>query len=105
MEHINGGHCCSYTRDKLRLFVMELFGGPLDNLRYSSCGLKSPKCRNCHRYLFLCDHLRNIICESSVEAEEDLIVRTLAGREAIENRSSIFRTVRQKRWRRFEELM
>jgi len=84
---------------------MELFGGQLDNLRYSSCGLKSPKCRNCHRYLFLCSYLKNIFYETSVEAEEYLIARTLARREGIENRSSILRSVRQKIGRRFEELM
>jgi predicted Fe-Mo cluster-binding NifX family protein len=53
----------------------------------------------------LCGHLRNIICESFVDAEEFLIVRTLAGREEIENRPSIFKTVRQKMGRHFEELM
>jgi hypothetical protein len=40
-----------------------------------------------------------------VEAEEDLIARILAAREAIESRPRFFKSVRQKRGRRFEELI
>jgi hypothetical protein len=46
----------------------------------------------------------HLLVESCVEAEENLIARILATREAIENRPRIFKSVRKKRGRRFEEL-
>ena len=68
-------------------------GGQLGNMRHSSCGLKYPKCRNCHRYLFLCGHLKNLIYEATVETKENLIARILAAPKTSENTPRIFKSI------------
>jgi len=85
MEHIKGRALLFVHKEKIKCLctvaVWVSSGAIWDP---SHAVWKSPKCRNCHWYLFLCGHLRNLIYESSVEAEEDLITWILAAGKAIE---------------------